>query len=401
MIESLALTRSTSTQQRDPAHNRLITSTTYQARVSNVHPDSPVSPARVPLRSTASAGFGQGLYPTSSSPTSSRYPVLTSPSEQREGKEMTAASYDGEGGQKQDQYASYPHNNGDGIGALESENNGGMATFRGKKAIPGSHFTNGIHENQRPSVGPTDTGRGCDSDGVRGIQSSTDDLRRQASRDGQSSQASYNSLNADMATYSSIHSRSETGHDGFYHPATTSTSTFNHPPPPSPTVSTHDSQIQLSQSLSHRRPSGLSHVEITRSLPNIASTGPGTEPRSPISSDPRPTNTTQTPKIPSATPAIPSSSAVATSSSNPTYSSRRQDPVMPHAAVSNAPSTGMYWSRTPASGRIPRGMRAHSATVVDGDVWCFGGCDNRGTCSRDIWKFDCGELKGNTFEPSW
>lgn len=39
-----------------------------------------------------------------------------------------------------------------------------------------------------------------------------------------------------------------------------------------------------------------------------------------------------------------------------------------------------------------KGMRAHSATVVGSDVWCFGGCDIRGNCFKDVWKFDVGEL---------
>lgn len=304
---------------------------------------------------------------------------------------MPAASYEGEEGRRQDQYASYPENNGDGIGALESENNGCMATFRGKKAIPGSYFADEIGENRRPSVEATDTssyGRGSD-----GVRDSTDNLRRQASRDGQSSQASYTSLNQDMATNYRTNSRGESGQDGFYYPASTSTATFNHPPPPSPTVSTHDSQPSLSQSLSNRRPSGLSHVEITRSLPNVASPTPhGAQPLSPTTSTPQPINTVPTPKLSATTPTVATSSALANPASNPTgSSSRRHEPVMPHASVSIAPSTGMYWSRTPVSGRTPRGMRAHSATVVDGDVWCFGGCDNRGACSRDVWKFDCGE----------
>lgn len=48
----------------------------------------------------------------------------------------------------------------------------------------------------------------------------------------------------------------------------------------------------------------------------------------------------------------------------------------------------MYWSKMPAGGRLMKGMRAHSATVVGSDVWCFGGCDIRGNCFKDVWKFD-------------
>ncbi|KAM0787775.1 hypothetical protein ACM66B_003830 [Microbotryomycetes sp. NB124-2] len=70
-------------------------------------------------------------------------------------------------------------------------------------------------------------------------------------------------------------------------------------------------------------------------------------------------------------------------------SARKQEAVLPHATVDTAPPTIMYWSKTPAQGRIPRGLRAHSATLIRNDVWCFGGCDARGTCFRDVWKFDC------------
>ncbi|KAK4047705.1 hypothetical protein OIV83_005213 [Microbotryomycetes sp. JL201] len=69
--------------------------------------------------------------------------------------------------------------------------------------------------------------------------------------------------------------------------------------------------------------------------------------------------------------------------------SRKQEAILPHADVDPAPPTTMYWSKTPVQGRIPRGLRAHSATLVGNNVWCFGGCDAKGTCFRDVWKFDC------------
>jgi hypothetical protein len=52
-----------------------------------------------------------------------------------------------------------------------------------------------------------------------------------------------------------------------------------------------------------------------------------------------------------------------------------------------APTT-MYWSRTPFGGRPFKGIRAHSTTLVGSDIWLFGGCDIRGTCSNQVWKYD-------------
>ncbi|KAK4049088.1 hypothetical protein OIO90_005558 [Microbotryomycetes sp. JL221] len=73
-------------------------------------------------------------------------------------------------------------------------------------------------------------------------------------------------------------------------------------------------------------------------------------------------------------------------------STRKQEAILPHAQVEKAPPTYMYWSKTPVQGRIPKGLRAHSATLVGNDVWCFGGCDARGTCFKDVWRFDCDTL---------
>jgi hypothetical protein len=73
-----------------------------------------------------------------------------------------------------------------------------------------------------------------------------------------------------------------------------------------------------------------------------------------------------------------------------TSASKRLDPLFPSSLVPRAPSTAMYWSKTPVSGRIPRGMRAHTAVLVGNDVWCFGGCDRGGNCFREVWKLDCG-----------
>ncbi|KAI5479159.1 hypothetical protein MNV49_004019 [Pseudohyphozyma bogoriensis] len=48
----------------------------------------------------------------------------------------------------------------------------------------------------------------------------------------------------------------------------------------------------------------------------------------------------------------------------------------------------MYWSKTPVAGRLPRGMRAHTATTVGEDIWVIGGCDIRGVCYKDVWRLD-------------
>lgn len=78
-----------------------------------------------------------------------------------------------------------------------------------------------------------------------------------------------------------------------------------------------------------------------------------------------------------------------------THSSGRKslDYLLPCADVSGVkpPPTGMYWSKTPVSGRSYKGMRAHSATVVGSSVWLFGGCDVRGACFKDVYKFDGGK----------
>ncbi|KDE06573.1 hypothetical protein MVLG_03070 [Microbotryum lychnidis-dioicae p1A1 Lamole] len=73
---------------------------------------------------------------------------------------------------------------------------------------------------------------------------------------------------------------------------------------------------------------------------------------------------------------------------NSSSSSRRGEPTLPHGKVARAPATSMYWSRTPVSGRLPRPMRAHTAVVVDTSIYCFGGCDLKGVCFRDVWKLD-------------
>jgi Rab9 effector protein with kelch motifs len=79
------------------------------------------------------------------------------------------------------------------------------------------------------------------------------------------------------------------------------------------------------------------------------------------------------------------------SNDNPAKPRVRILPRLPHSKdVELAPTTCMYWSKAPAYGQMPtRGMRAHSATLVDHVVWLFGGCDEKG-CWKDVYCFDTG-----------
>lgn len=67
-------------------------------------------------------------------------------------------------------------------------------------------------------------------------------------------------------------------------------------------------------------------------------------------------------------------------------------PRLPHVKdVELASATSMYWSKAPVYGHLPmRGMKAHSATLVDGVAWLFGGCDGDKGCWNDIYCFDTG-----------
>ncbi|OSD03716.1 galactose oxidase [Trametes coccinea BRFM310] len=48
----------------------------------------------------------------------------------------------------------------------------------------------------------------------------------------------------------------------------------------------------------------------------------------------------------------------------------------------------MHWSRAPVYGNMPpRGLRAHTVTLIDNVAWLFGGCDER-TCWRDVFCFN-------------
>ncbi|CAK7567784.1 MAG: hypothetical protein SEPTF4163_005753 [Sporothrix epigloea] len=55
--------------------------------------------------------------------------------------------------------------------------------------------------------------------------------------------------------------------------------------------------------------------------------------------------------------------------------------------VQPAPSSGMYWTRTPVSGVPHPPLRAHTATLIGSNVFVFGGCDAR-TCFSDLYVLD-------------
>jgi N-acetylneuraminic acid mutarotase len=55
--------------------------------------------------------------------------------------------------------------------------------------------------------------------------------------------------------------------------------------------------------------------------------------------------------------------------------------------VPAAPSSGMYWSRAPASGAPHTPLRAHTTTLVGSNVFVFGGCDSR-ACFNELYVLD-------------
>ncbi|KAH6634270.1 hypothetical protein B0J18DRAFT_13790 [Chaetomium sp. MPI-SDFR-AT-0129] len=57
------------------------------------------------------------------------------------------------------------------------------------------------------------------------------------------------------------------------------------------------------------------------------------------------------------------------------------------ADVPVAPSSGMYWSRAPTSGAPHTALRAHTTTLVGGNVFVFGGCDSR-ACFNELYVLD-------------
>ncbi|SCV71171.1 BQ2448_2759 [Microbotryum intermedium] len=122
----------------------------------------------------------------------------------------------------------------------------------------------------------------------------------------------------------------------------------------------------------------------TSNKPLIAQINTSSRSALPSASGPSPLSETTSSALASTT----TMRAATRSAPNPTTSSRRGEPILPHNKVVKAPATSMYWSRTPVSGRLPRPMRAHTAVVVDTSIYCFGGCDLKGVCFRDVWKLD-------------
>ena len=70
-----------------------------------------------------------------------------------------------------------------------------------------------------------------------------------------------------------------------------------------------------------------------------------------------------------------------------------KEPPMPEVdedmdeQVKHAPASGMYWSKAPCFGYYHHALRAHTTTLVGGNIYVFGGCDSQ-TCFNDLYMFD-------------
>jgi len=65
------------------------------------------------------------------------------------------------------------------------------------------------------------------------------------------------------------------------------------------------------------------------------------------------------------------------------------DPLAPK--VDPAPSSGMYWYRTPSHGLETVPVRAHTCTLVGSSIFVFGGCDSK-SCFNDLYVFDADSM---------
>ncbi|KAI9759110.1 MAG: hypothetical protein M4579_002557 [Chaenotheca gracillima] len=67
------------------------------------------------------------------------------------------------------------------------------------------------------------------------------------------------------------------------------------------------------------------------------------------------------------------------------------EPPMPNSEtepkVDLAPPSGMYWSKAPCFGHDHTAFRAHTTTLVGGNIFVFGGCDSK-SCFNDLYVFD-------------
>lgn len=63
--------------------------------------------------------------------------------------------------------------------------------------------------------------------------------------------------------------------------------------------------------------------------------------------------------------------------------------------VPAAPSSGMYWSRAPASGAPHTPLRAHTTTLVGSNIFVFGGCDSR-ACFNKLYVLDADSFHWST-----
>lgn len=326
----------------------------------------PASSSGVLINSPSSVGFGQGSYSSPSSSTSPHKSNRTFPSrratiptvfEMSENSFLTAGS-----GGSQDEIreeskfsksyntrrASYdPSHHTTGRNEVGIEGSGGMMTLRGKKLASSTSPT-----STRPPLP---------------ISNSSSQSNNRIQDDFTTTFPSNLSNNSISTIYSTK--------------STTSTSPL--PPPLTRSIS---NQLVPPTSNQHPTPS-TSH----RVLPS-ASSSSSTSPSKPIGSNSNSNSKPSTSSAPLRTPSTPTvPSSHHHNNTSASSSSRRTEPKLPSAKVKGPPaSSHLYWSKTPVGGRVPKGIRAHTATLVDGVIWCFGGCDARGVCFKEVWKFDCG-----------
>ncbi|KAI9845639.1 MAG: hypothetical protein M1837_004613 [Sclerophora amabilis] len=70
----------------------------------------------------------------------------------------------------------------------------------------------------------------------------------------------------------------------------------------------------------------------------------------------------------------------------PTFEPPIHDPQN-EPKLDTAPPSGMYWSKAPFFGHDHTSLRAHTATLVGGNIFVFGGCDSK-NCFNELYVFD-------------
>lgn len=66
----------------------------------------------------------------------------------------------------------------------------------------------------------------------------------------------------------------------------------------------------------------------------------------------------------------------------PPFPNPREAPL-----VTQAPASGMYWSKAPVSGAPHSNLRAHTTTLIGSNVYVFGGCDAK-SCFNTLYVLD-------------